>query len=597
MLRLDHAVLDELSIATPLFPWTAQLLFAWTWKPLAAAWGVAVLVSLAQGGVVFAPKLLAPDVAKLNPAKKLGQIFSITTLVQVLKALVPGSAIVFIAIDIFRREWPSLGLGLWASPRQISAHIFDLVFEVFWKSSLVLLAWAVVDYIAMRQKLESGLRMSKQEIREEMKQTEGNPATKGRIRRLQRLARRKRMLQAAKPRYRRGHQPHPLRRGAGVPRRDGGAHCSRQGPEPAGPANQRNRALGWAFPSSRILPWRKACIAPSRSARQFLKNSTPPWLKSSPTSSACMLSKWPGGTSDGGSAQDNVIFQGRKLRLDRSGRRRLGRLRHAGAHAQLSPRPSAGHEHYRLGAWSCSRRFTFSVRCSSRSFPVCCCLLTLFRLALNLASSRRILLHGNEGTAAAGNVIAAFGQFVVGGNYVVGFVLFIALIAIQFLVVSHGAVRTAEVTARFTLDAMPGKQMAIDADLNAGLIDEQQARARRESVAREAEFYGAMDGAARFSQRDSLATILLTAINIVAGFLIGVFQLDIPFRDALKTYTVLTVGDGLVTMIPSLLVSIAGGLVVTRASSNRSLGGDLGQQLFAQPRMLWIAGAPCSPWA
>ncbi len=223
-------------------------------------------------------------------------------------------------------------------------------------------------------------------------------------------------------------------------------------------------------------------------------------------------------------------------------------------------------------------------------FPSLLLLLTLFRLALNLASSRRILLHGNEGTAAAGNVIAAFGQFVVGGNYVVGFVLFIALIAIQFLVVSHGAVRTAEVTARFTLDAMPGKQMAIDADLNAGLIDEHQARARREAVAHEAEFYGAMDGAARFSQRDSLATILLTAINIIAGFLIGVFQLDIPFRDALKTYTILTVGDGLVTMIPSLLVSIAGGLVVTRASSNKSLGGDLGQQLFAQPRVLWIAG-------
>ncbi len=224
-------------------------------------------------------------------------------------------------------------------------------------------------------------------------------------------------------------------------------------------------------------------------------------------------------------------------------------------------------------------------------FPSLLLLLTLFRLALNIASSRRILLHGNEGTAAAGSVIAAFGQFVVGGNYVVGFVLFIALIAIQFLVVSHGSVRTAEVTARFTLDAMPGKQMAIDADLNAGLIDEHQARARREAVAQEAEFYGAMDGAARFSQRDSLATILLTAINIVAGFLIGVFQLDIPFRDALKTYTVLTVGDGLVTMIPSLLVSIAGGLVVTRAASSRTLGGDLGHQLFAQPRVLWIAGA------
>jgi len=222
-------------------------------------------------------------------------------------------------------------------------------------------------------------------------------------------------------------------------------------------------------------------------------------------------------------------------------------------------------------------------------FPSLLLLLTLFRLALNLASSRRILLQGNEGASAAGRVIEAFGQFVVGGNYVVGFVLFLALIAIQYLVVSHGSVRTAEVTARFTLDALPGKQMAIDADLNAGLIDEKQARQRREAVGREAEFYGAMDGAARFNQRDSLATVLITAINIIAGFLIGVFQLDIPFRDALKTYTILTVGDGLVTMIPSLLVSVAGGIVVTRASSDDSLGGDVGKQLFARGRPLWIA--------
>src|SRR5258706_4710397 len=222
-------------------------------------------------------------------------------------------------------------------------------------------------------------------------------------------------------------------------------------------------------------------------------------------------------------------------------------------------------------------------------FPSLLLLLTLFRLSLNLASSRRILLHGNEGAAAAGSVIEAFGQFVVGGNYVVGFVLFLALIAIQFLVVSHGAVRTAEVTARFTLDALPGKQMAIDADLNAGLLDEAQARARREQIAREAEFYGAMDGAARFNQRDSLATILITAINIIAGFLIGVFQLDIPFREALKTYTVLTVGDGLVTMIPSLLVSMAGGMIVTRASSNATLSVDLGTQLLSRRRSLQIA--------
>ncbi|MGB7584675.1 MAG: flagellar biosynthesis protein FlhA [Terriglobales bacterium] len=224
-------------------------------------------------------------------------------------------------------------------------------------------------------------------------------------------------------------------------------------------------------------------------------------------------------------------------------------------------------------------------------FPSLLLLLTLFRLSLGLASSRRILLHGSEGPAAAGKVIESFGQFVVGGNYVVGFVLFLALIAIQYMVVSHGAVRTAEVTARFTLDAMPGKQMAIDADLNAGLIDEKQARGRREQIAREAEFYGAMDGAARFSQRDSLATILITAINIIAGFLIGVFQHGVPFLEALKTYTILTVGDGLVTMIPSLLVSVAGAIVLTRASSDSSLGVDVGRQLFGKRKALWLAAA------
>ena len=227
-------------------------------------------------------------------------------------------------------------------------------------------------------------------------------------------------------------------------------------------------------------------------------------------------------------------------------------------------------------------------------FPTLLLLLTLFRLALNIASSRRILLHGSEGTAAAGKVIEAFGQFVVGGNYIVGFVLFLALIAIQFLVVSHGAVRTAEVTARFTLDALPGKQMAIDADMNAGLIDEAEARRRRQAIAREAEFYGAMDGAARFNQRDSMATILITAINIVAGLLIGTLQQGIELGDAARTYTVLTVGDGLVTLIPSLLVSVAGGITLTRANSAGMLGTEIRQQLFARPATLYLASVVCA---
>jgi flagellar biosynthesis protein FlhA len=224
-------------------------------------------------------------------------------------------------------------------------------------------------------------------------------------------------------------------------------------------------------------------------------------------------------------------------------------------------------------------------------FPTLLLLLTLFRLSLNIASSRRILLHGQEGTGAAGHMIEAFGQFVVGGNYVVGFVIFLALVAIQYLVVSHGAVRTAEVTARFTLDALPGKQMAIDADVNAGLIDEPEARCRRQAIAREAEFYGAMDGAARFNQRDSLATILITAVNIVAGLLIGTLQQGIELSEAVRTYTVLTVGDGLVTIIPSLLVSIAGGITLTRANSTALLGGDIRQQLLSRPATLYMASA------
>jgi flagellar biosynthesis protein FlhA len=236
-----------------------------------------------------------------------------------------------------------------------------------------------------------------------------------------------------------------------------------------------------------------------------------------------------------------------------------------------------------LSALQLQRAVDFSI------FPTLLLLLTLMRLSLNLASSRRILLHGNEGTAAAGSVIEAFGQFVVGGNYVVGFVLFLALIAIQFLVVSHGAVRTAEVTARFTLDALPGKQMAIDADLNAGLIDEAGARKRRQAVAHEAEFYGAMDGSARFTQRDALATILITAINIFAGLLIGVLQQGMQLADALRTYTILTVGDGLVTMIPALLVSVAGAIVLTRTSTSEPLGNEMGNQLFTNPMTMWIA--------
>src|SRR6476646_452329 len=224
------------------------------------------------------------------------------------------------------------------------------------------------------------------------------------------------------------------------------------------------------------------------------------------------------------------------------------------------------------------------------AFPTTLLLLTLFRLALNISSSRLILLNGNTGTTAAGEVIGAFGSFVVGGNYIIGAVIFLVLIAIQYVVINHGAVRISEVTARFTLDAMPGKQMSIDSDLTAGLIDESEARQRRKQLVNEAEFYGAMDGASRFTQRDAVASILITGINIIAGFLIGVLQHGMDLRKAIETYTVLTIGDGLVTGIPALMISISGGLIVTRASSEARLGAEFHKQILGNSQPIMLAG-------
>ena len=223
------------------------------------------------------------------------------------------------------------------------------------------------------------------------------------------------------------------------------------------------------------------------------------------------------------------------------------------------------------------------------SFPSLLLLATLFRLSLNVASTRLILLHGNEGTHAAGKVIMAFGSFVVGGNYIVGFIVFVILVVINFMVITKGAGRIAEVAARFTLDAMPGKQMSIDADLNAGLIDDAEARERRRQISREAEYYGAMDGANKFVRGDAIAGIIITLVNILAGLAIGVFQKDMNFSDAAQTYTLLTVGDGLVSQIPALIISTAAGIVVSRAGAENNLGMEIGSQLLVQPRAFVVA--------
>lgn len=225
------------------------------------------------------------------------------------------------------------------------------------------------------------------------------------------------------------------------------------------------------------------------------------------------------------------------------------------------------------------------------TYPSLLLLTTLYRLSLNIASTRLILLHGNEGPTAAGQVIHSFGLFLVSGNYVVGFIIFLILVIINFVVITKGSGRIAEVAARFTLDAMPGKQMSIDADLNAGIIDEKEARKRRAKIAREADFYGAMDGASKFVRGEAIAGIIIILINIGGGILIGVLQQNLPLQTALQTYTVLTVGDALVSQIPALLNSTAAGLIVSRTASDSSMGRELIRQFRVQPQAIGLAAS------
>ncbi len=232
-----------------------------------------------------------------------------------------------------------------------------------------------------------------------------------------------------------------------------------------------------------------------------------------------------------------------------------------------------------------NRALDFSV------FPSILLVTTLFRLSLNVATTRRILLNGaEEGTAAAGDVIKSFGDFVVGGNYAVGIVVFLILVIINFIVITKGAGRVAEVAARFTLDAMPGKQMSIDADLNAGVINETEARRRREEISKEADFYGAMDGASKFVRGDAIAGILIVFVNIIGGIVIGTLQKGLSISQAAETFTLLTIGDGLVSQIPALVISTAAGIIITRTSSGKNLTQEFAKQIFMKPKALYVAG-------
>src|SRR5438874_4579808 len=226
------------------------------------------------------------------------------------------------------------------------------------------------------------------------------------------------------------------------------------------------------------------------------------------------------------------------------------------------------------------------------SFPSLLLLTTLFRLAINVSVTRLVLLHGD-----AGQVVKAFGEFVVGGNIVVGLVVFLILVVIQFIVITNGAGRVAEVAARFTLDAMPGKQMAIDADLNSGQITDDEARTRRQDIGREADFYGAMDGASKFVKGDAMAGILIVLINLIGGLVVGMLQQHMPFGEAIQHFSLLTVGDGLCAQIPAILISVATGILVTRSTSEKDLGNDIAQQILSQQKAPMVAGCVITAFA
>ena len=250
--------------------------------------------------------------------------------------------------------------------------------------------------------------------------------------------------------------------------------------------------------------------------------------------------------------------------------------------------------------------FTFNILCSLvvimiaigtrkplefSSFPTVLLFATMLRLALNVASTRVVLVNGHEGAHAAGKVVQAFGEFVIAGNYVVGFIIFAILMIINFVVVTKGAGRVSEVNARFTLDAMPGKQMSIDADLNAGVIDQDTAKKRRAELAQESDFFGSMDGASKFVSGDAMAGLLILLINLIGGLIIGIAQHDLPVAEAGKLYTLLTIGDGLVAQIPSLLLSTAAAIMVTRVSSSEDMGQQVNRQMFTSPKALVVAAA------
>ncbi|MBB0412625.1 flagellar biosynthesis protein FlhA [Escherichia coli] len=508
---------------------------------------VAIISPVMLGGLVFSGKSLQPKFSKLNPLPGIKRTFSAQTGAELLKAILKTILVGSVTGFFLWYHWPQMMRLMAESPITAMGNAMDLVGLCALLVVLGVIPMVGFDVFFQIFSHLKKLRMSRQDIRDEFKQSEGDPHVKGRIRQMQRAAARRRMM-------------------ADVPKADVIVN------------NPTHYSVALQYDENKMSAPKvvaKGAGLVALRIREIGAENNVPTLEAPPLARA--------------------LYRHAEI-----GQQIPGQLYAAVAEvlAWVWQLP--------LPAFILDLLFTFNIALSIMvllvamftqrtlefaAFPTILLFTTLLRLALNVASTRIILMEGHTGAAAAGKVVEAFGHFLVGGNFAIGIVVFVILVIINFMVITKGAGRIAEVGARFVLDGMPGKQMAIDADLNAGLIGEDEAKKRRSEVTQEADFYGSMDGASKFVRGDAIAGILIMVINVVGGLLVGVLQHGMSMGHAAESYTLLTIGDGLVAQIPALVISTAAGVIVTRVSTDQDVGEQMVNQLFSNPSVMLLSAA------
>lgn len=528
---------------------------------------VALISPVMLGGLVFSGKSLQPKFSKLNPLPGIKRMFSAQTGAELLKAILKTILVGSVTGFFLWHHWPQMMRLMAESPITAMGNAMDLVGLCALLVVLGVIPMVGFDVFFQIFSHLKKLRMSRQDIRDEFKQSEGDPHVKGRIRQMQRAAARRRMM-------------------ADVPKADVIVN------------NPTHYSVALQYDENKMSAPKvvaKGAGLVALRIREIGAENNVPTLEAPPLARALYRH------AEIGQQIPGQLYAA-MLRLPANLKSTQWQIL-AGPilillilSMMVLPLP----------AFILDLLFTFNIALSIMvllvamftqrtlefaAFPTILLFTTLLRLALNVASTRIILMEGHTGAAAAGKVVEAFGHFLVGGNFAIGIVVFVILVIINFMVITKGAGRIAEVGARFVLDGMPGKQMAIDADLNAGLIGEDEAKKRRSEVTQEADFYGSMDGASKFVRGDAIAGILIMVINVVGGLLVGVLQHGMSMGHAAESYTLLTIGDGLVAQIPALVISTAAGVIVTRVSTDQDVGEQMVNQLFSNPSVMLLSAA------